>query len=145
MRFESISTGVRARATAPRCASRCWCGTVELAAFVAVGFGSGQREFRHLHVAVEHLNFGVFAEITDEGDFVEAAHGRKVAARPYFRLHALFPFRPPPARHRLRAARHAHHRTVPAAPGTQRPPEYYADKTLRYQDYTYAPDVRSVQ
>ena len=35
--------------------------------------------------------------------------------------------------------------TVPAAPGTQRPPEYYADKTLRYQDYTYAPDVRSVQ
>ena len=31
------------------------------------------------------------------------------------------------------------------APGTQKPPEYYADKTLRYQDYTYAPDVRSVQ
>ena len=30
-------------------------------------------------------------------------------------------------------------------PGTQKPPEYYADKTLRYQDYTYAPDVRSVQ
>ena len=35
--------------------------------------------------------------------------------------------------------------TTPAAPGTQRPPEYYADKTLRYQDYTYSPDVRSVQ
>ena len=31
------------------------------------------------------------------------------------------------------------------APGTQKPPEYYADKTLRYQDYTYAPEVRSVQ
>ena len=31
------------------------------------------------------------------------------------------------------------------APGTQKPPEYYADKTLRYQDYAYAPDVRSVQ
>ncbi|MBF9221012.1 type IX secretion system plug protein [Hymenobacter ruricola] len=31
------------------------------------------------------------------------------------------------------------------APGTQQPPEYYADKTLRYQDYTYSPDVRSVQ
>ena len=35
--------------------------------------------------------------------------------------------------------------TTPAAPGTQKPPEYYADKTLRYQDYTYSPDVRSVQ
>lgn len=35
--------------------------------------------------------------------------------------------------------------TTPAAPGTQRPPEYYADKTLRYQDYVYSPDVRSVQ
>jgi len=35
--------------------------------------------------------------------------------------------------------------TSPAAPGTQRPPEYYADKTLRYEDYTYAPEVRSVQ
>ena len=35
--------------------------------------------------------------------------------------------------------------TTPAAPGTQKPPEYYADKTLRYQDYTYAPEVRSVQ
>ena len=35
--------------------------------------------------------------------------------------------------------------TSPAAPGTQKPPEYYADKTLRYQDYTYSPDVRSVQ
>ncbi|WP_210517265.1 type IX secretion system plug protein [Hymenobacter terricola] len=35
--------------------------------------------------------------------------------------------------------------TGPATPGTQKPPEYYADKTLRYQDYTYAPDVRSVQ
>ena len=35
--------------------------------------------------------------------------------------------------------------TTPAAPGTQRPPEYYADKTLRYQDYTYSPEVRSVQ
>ena len=31
------------------------------------------------------------------------------------------------------------------APGTQKPPEYYADKTLRYQDYTYVPEVRSVQ
>ena len=31
------------------------------------------------------------------------------------------------------------------APGTQKPPEYYADKTLRYQDYVYSPDVRSVQ
>ena len=31
------------------------------------------------------------------------------------------------------------------APGTQKPPEYYADKTLRYQDHTYSPDVRSVQ
>ena len=31
------------------------------------------------------------------------------------------------------------------APGTQKPPEYYADKTLRYQDYAYAPEVRSVQ
>ena len=30
-------------------------------------------------------------------------------------------------------------------PGTQKPPEYYADKTLRYQDYTYVPEVRSVQ
>ncbi|WP_201978192.1 type IX secretion system plug protein [Hymenobacter rubidus] len=30
-------------------------------------------------------------------------------------------------------------------PGTQQPPEYYADKTLRYQDYTYSPEVRSVQ
>ena len=29
--------------------------------------------------------------------------------------------------------------------GAQKPPEYYADKTLRYQDYTYSPDVRSVQ
>jgi hypothetical protein len=27
----------------------------------------------------------------------------------------------------------------------QRPPEYYADKTIRYQDYIYDPDVRSVQ
>jgi hypothetical protein len=32
-----------------------------------------------------------------------------------------------------------------SAPGTQKPPEYYADKTLKYQDYTYSPDVRSVQ
>ena len=32
-----------------------------------------------------------------------------------------------------------------SAPGTQKPPEYYADKTLRYQDYAYSPDVRSVQ
>ena len=32
-----------------------------------------------------------------------------------------------------------------STPGQQKPPEYYADKTLRYQDYTYAPDVRSVQ
>ena len=30
-------------------------------------------------------------------------------------------------------------------PGTQKPPEYYADKTLRYQDYSYVPEVRSVQ
>ena len=29
--------------------------------------------------------------------------------------------------------------------GTQKPPEYYADKTLKYQDYAYSPDVRSVQ
>ena len=29
--------------------------------------------------------------------------------------------------------------------GTAKEPEYYADKTLRYQDYTYSPDVRSVQ
>ncbi|GGH84950.1 DUF5103 domain-containing protein [Hymenobacter frigidus] len=35
--------------------------------------------------------------------------------------------------------------TTPAAPGQQKPPEYYADKTLRYRDYTYAPEVRSVQ
>ena len=35
--------------------------------------------------------------------------------------------------------------TTSAAPGTQKPPEYYADKTLRYQDHTYAPEVRSVQ
>jgi hypothetical protein len=32
-----------------------------------------------------------------------------------------------------------------SAPGQQKPPEYYANKTLRYQDYTYAPEVRSVQ
>ena len=31
------------------------------------------------------------------------------------------------------------------APGQQKPPEYYADRTLRYQDYVYAPDVQSVQ
>ncbi|TGE18568.1 type IX secretion system plug protein [Hymenobacter elongatus] len=30
-------------------------------------------------------------------------------------------------------------------PGQQRPPDYYADKTLRYDDYIYSPDVRSVQ
>ncbi len=35
--------------------------------------------------------------------------------------------------------------TAPAAPGQQKPPEYYADKTLRYQDFTYSPDVHSVQ
>ena len=35
--------------------------------------------------------------------------------------------------------------TAPAAAGTAKPPEYYADKTLRYQDYAYSPDVRSVQ
>ncbi len=35
--------------------------------------------------------------------------------------------------------------TAPAAPGQAKPPEYYADKTLRYQDYAYSPDVRSVQ
>ncbi len=35
--------------------------------------------------------------------------------------------------------------TNPAATGPQKAPEYYADKTLRYQDYTYSPDVRSVQ
>ncbi|WBO82842.1 type IX secretion system plug protein [Hymenobacter yonginensis] len=34
----------------------------------------------------------------------------------------------------------------PATPGqATAPPEYYADKTLRYQDYTYDPNVRSVQ
>jgi hypothetical protein len=32
-----------------------------------------------------------------------------------------------------------------SAPGQQKPPEYYADKTLRYQNYTYDPAVRSVQ
>ena len=32
-----------------------------------------------------------------------------------------------------------------SAPGQQKPPEYYADKTLRYQDFTYDPAVRSVQ
>lgn len=31
------------------------------------------------------------------------------------------------------------------AAGTAKQPEYYADKTLRYHDYTYSPDVRSVQ
>ena len=31
------------------------------------------------------------------------------------------------------------------APGQQKPPEYYADKTLRYQDYVYDPGVQSVQ
>jgi hypothetical protein len=31
------------------------------------------------------------------------------------------------------------------SPGQQRPPEYYADKTLRYQDFIYSPDVKSVQ
>ncbi len=35
--------------------------------------------------------------------------------------------------------------SAPAGAGPQKPPEYYADKTLRYQDYTYAPEVRSVQ
>jgi len=30
-------------------------------------------------------------------------------------------------------------------PGQQKPPEYYADRTLRYQDYIYDPSVRSVQ
>lgn len=30
-------------------------------------------------------------------------------------------------------------------PGQQTAPEYYADKTLRYQDYVYDPNVRSVQ
>ena len=35
--------------------------------------------------------------------------------------------------------------TTPTTTGSQKPPEYYADKTLRYQDYTYSPDVRSVQ
>ena len=35
--------------------------------------------------------------------------------------------------------------TSPAAGGSQKPPEYYADKTLRYQDYSYSPEVRSVQ
>ncbi|SHI93704.1 protein of unknown function [Hymenobacter daecheongensis DSM 21074] len=29
--------------------------------------------------------------------------------------------------------------------GQQRAPEYYADKTIRYEDYIYNPDVRSVQ
>ncbi|WP_375419533.1 DUF5103 domain-containing protein [uncultured Hymenobacter sp.] len=32
-----------------------------------------------------------------------------------------------------------------SAPGQTKPPEYYADRTLRYQDYTYDPNVRSVQ
>ncbi|MDB5236203.1 MAG: hypothetical protein JWR44_3196 [Hymenobacter sp.] len=32
-----------------------------------------------------------------------------------------------------------------SAPGTTKSAEYYADKTLRYEDYTYSPDVRSVQ
>ena len=32
------------------------------------------------------------------------------------------------------------------APGQTKPPEYYADRTLRYQDFNYAPDqLRSVQ
>ena len=31
------------------------------------------------------------------------------------------------------------------APGQQKPPEYYADKTLRYQDHVYDPAVQSVQ
>jgi hypothetical protein len=31
------------------------------------------------------------------------------------------------------------------APGQAKPPEYYADRKLRYQDYVYEPDVRSVQ
>ncbi|OGX85102.1 hypothetical protein BEN48_14950 [Hymenobacter glacialis] len=35
--------------------------------------------------------------------------------------------------------------TSPTTAGSQKAPEYYADKTLRYQDYTYSPDVRSVQ
>ncbi|MGI4872949.1 MAG: DUF5103 domain-containing protein [Janthinobacterium lividum] len=36
--------------------------------------------------------------------------------------------------------------TNPNAPvSQQKPAEYYADRTLRYQDYTYAPSVRSVQ
>jgi hypothetical protein len=30
-------------------------------------------------------------------------------------------------------------------PGQQKPAEYYADKALRYQDYIYDPDVKSVQ
>lgn len=34
---------------------------------------------------------------------------------------------------------------ITTAPGTQKPPEYYADKTLRYQDFAYSPEVRSVQ
>ncbi|UYZ63565.1 type IX secretion system plug protein [Hymenobacter weizhouensis] len=33
----------------------------------------------------------------------------------------------------------------PATPGQQAATEYYADKTLRYQDYTYDPNVRTVQ
>ena len=31
------------------------------------------------------------------------------------------------------------------APGQTKPPEYYADRKLRYQDYVYEPAVRSVQ
>ncbi|WP_345073544.1 DUF5103 domain-containing protein [Hymenobacter fastidiosus] len=31
------------------------------------------------------------------------------------------------------------------APGQQSPPEYFADKTIRYEDHVYNPDVRSVQ
>ncbi|MBW3128387.1 DUF5103 domain-containing protein [Hymenobacter profundi] len=36
-------------------------------------------------------------------------------------------------------------RQAAPTPGQQTTPEYYADKTLRYQDYIYDPNVRSVQ
>ena len=32
-----------------------------------------------------------------------------------------------------------------SAPGQTKPPEYYADRALRYQDFIYDPDLRSVQ
>ena len=49
---------------------------VELAAFVAVGFGSGQREFNHGYIAIQYLHLGAFAEVTNQGYFVESSHSR---------------------------------------------------------------------